>query len=353
MKKTIFSLILIIVCAFAHAWNSPVDIPDVGNARLHIVGQNAENYLNNLDASNSSCSTQAEFEKKTLKIANVFLALDADIIAICEVEANDQILGYIVDALNDLTSSNDYSYVSDNINVSNAGTGYQALKSGFIYRSTKVTPVGGVSSPYYSGEYYRRLRIQAFKENLTEEKFVLSMNHFKAKSGSDQGESTRIQNASELIETLGYITTDPDILIMGDLNAYMGEDPINNLENAGYEEQLTVYDPNAYTYNYYGELGILDHCMANESMAAQITGAYAYHINTATRNKNSQNYDLYHYSDHDAVVVGVNLGGELPTPDGCETIDSTVPARKVLRNGQLFIEIEGQTYTITGLRIEK
>lgn len=353
MKKYFLSLIFVLFSAVLWAWNSPVTIPDVGNARLHVVAQNAENYLDNLDASNSSCSTQAEFDAKTLKIANVFIALDADIVAICEVQANNQILGYLVNKMNELAGSNDYSYISDNINVSNSGTGYQSLKAGYIYRSTKVTPVGNNTSPYYSGEYYRRMRIQAFQENLTEEKFVLSMNHFKAKSGSaDQGESTRIQNASELIDALQYITVDPDILIMGDLNAYMGETPIENLEAAGFEEQLTVYDPDAYTYNYYGDLGILDHCMANESMAAQITGAYAYHINTGTRNKNSQNYTTYHYSDHDAVLVGINLGGALPDPDGFDHIDTTLPAQKIIRNGQIYIVIDNQLFTILGTKVQ-
>lgn len=345
MRKYFLSLIFVLCSVVLWAWNSPVTIPDVGNARLRIVGQNAENYLTNLDASNSSCSTQAEFEAKTLKIANVFIALDADIVAICEVQANKQILSYIVNKMNELIGSDDYTYITDNINQSDVSAGnYQSLKAGFIYRSTKVTPVGGVSSPYDSGEFYRRMRIQAFLENTTEEKFVLSMNHFKAKdSSADAAESKRIENAGELIDALEYITVDPDILIMGDLNAYMGETPIENLEDAGYEEQLVRFDSNAYTYIYHGQRGILDHCMANESMAAQITGAYAYHINTAG------GYN-YHYSDHDAVLVGLNLGAQ--QGDGLEAIETTAPVRKVLRNGQLYIELEGQLFTITGTRVQ-
>ncbi len=343
MKKNILTFLLGTWSLCTFAWNSPVTIPDVGNARLHIVGQNAANYVSNLEASNSSCSTQQEFESKTNKIANAFLALQADIVAICEVERSDDILGYIVNAMNTIYGENVYTYITDGLYAHASSGDYQSLKSGYIYRSDKVTPQGSNTSPYRSGEYCARLRIQAFKENSTNEVFVLSMNHFKAKdSSADAGENTRLQNVSNLISALRNIATDPDILIMGDLNSYMGEAPIEALEEEGYEEQLVRFDSEAYTYIYRGQRGILDHAMANSTMAGQITGARAYHINTAG------GYN-YKYSDHDAVLVGLNLGKQ--QREGLDDVSTTAPARKVLRNGQLYIEIDGQTFTITGIRI--
>lgn len=315
MKKYFLVVCLLLGSLCVAAWNSPITLPDVGNARLHIVGQNMENYLTNFNASNSSCNSQTAFDTKTTKMANVFLALNADIVAVCEAERNDEILGYLCAKMNELSNSNVWTYIQDG-NYSYAGEGeYQAIKSGYIYRNDKVTPMGNSSSPYPSSntEYYSRMRIQLFKENATNELFTLSINHFKAKSGSgDQGESTRQQNASYLISELENITADPDILIIGDLNAYLGETPIVMLQNAGYEEQLVRFDANAYTYIYQGERGILDHCMANSTMASQITGAYAYNINHEASSS-------YKYSDHDAVLVGLNLGEQI-------VIEDTVPA---------------------------
>lgn len=314
MRKFYSLLILLALSLSIWAWDSPVTIPNVGNARIRIVGQNAANYITNFAASNSPCEDQAEFNTKTYKMANAFLAMQADIIAICEVEENDEILGYICNALNDLCGQNVYTFVTDDLYEHAEAGQYQSLKSGFIYRSDKVTPYGDNTSPYWTGEYNHRLRIQAFTENSTNERFILSMNHFKAKSGYDNGESTRVQNANNLISALSNISHDPDILIMGDLNAYMGEQPIINLQDAGYEEQLVRFDASAYTYFYQGEYGILDHAMANSPMASQITGAYAYHINTAG------GYN-YKYSDHDAVLVGLNLGSSQDTvpPVECPT----------------------------------
>ena len=312
MKKNILIIASLFLCLQVAAWNSPITIPDVGNARLRIVGQNMENYMTNFDASNSSCSDQSEFDTKTYKMANVFLALQADIVAVCEAERNDEILGYLCSAMNTLSGTNVWTYIQDGNYAYAASGDYQAIKSGYIYRSDKVTPVGNSYSPYSSAEYKARMRIQLFKENATNELFTLSINHFKAKTG-DGGESTRLQNASYLISELSNITADPDILIMGDLNAYMGEQPIINLQNAGYEEQLTRFDANAYTYIYQGERGILDHCMANSTMATQITGAYAYNIN--------HSYSSYKYSDHDAVLVGLNLGEQTVIEDTIPTVE--------------------------------
>ena len=178
--------------------------------------------------------------------------------------------------------------------------------------------------------------------DLTEEFFYLSANHFKAKSGADQGESTRLKNVSWLLSSLNNLTEDPDILIVGDLNSYPGEQPILNLENAGYAEQLTRFSPDAYTYIYGGEKGILDHIMANATMSKQITGAAAYNIN------NDNTVDpSYCYSDHDPVIVGLKL--EKQQQSSVDNVSTTSPtAVKVILNGKIYIMHNGKTYNITG-----
>ena len=153
-----------------------------------------------------------------------------------------------------------------------------------------------------------------------------------------------MQNVSNLIYALGNITSDPDILIMGDLNSYMGEAPIEALEEEGFEEQLVRFDANAYSYIYRGQRGILDHAMANSAMAEQVTGARVYHINTAG------GYN-YKYSDHDAVLVGLSLGKQ-QRGENLDDVSTTSRAHKVLHNGQLYIEIDGVRFTITGTKIQ-
>ena len=134
MKRNLITLLLIAMSLQIFAWTSPVDIPDVGDARLRVVAQNAANYLTNFEASNSSCDNQDEFDTKTNKMANAFLALKADIVAICEVERNDDILGYIVDAMNSIYGENVYTYITDGLYAHASAGDYQGLKSGYIFR---------------------------------------------------------------------------------------------------------------------------------------------------------------------------------------------------------------------------
>ena len=110
MRKSILLIALLWVSSCLWAWTSPVTVPSVGDARLHIVGQNTQNYLMNLEASNSSCYDEAEFAAKTNNMANVFLTLEADIVALCEVEENDEILGILVNEMNSLYGQNVYTY---------------------------------------------------------------------------------------------------------------------------------------------------------------------------------------------------------------------------------------------------
>ena len=356
-KKTILGAGLLLMSMQVFAWGSPIIIPDVGEARIRVVGQNAHNYLSDLTASNADAKTEADFQKKTEKMANVFVALEADIIAMCEVQEDDQILGYITSAMNTILGSNVYTYVTDGMQGSKSSSGYMPVKSGYIYRSDKIATVGGNSSPYTTWNYKPRMRIQAFKEIATNEVFVLSMNHFKAKEGTtpDPSDETRMENATRLVNGLTWVTADPDILIMGDLNAMTEEEPIQKIINAGYAEQLVRFDSTAYSYVYHNKEQLIDHVMANSTMAGQITGAYVYHINNDPTLQSSAMRKKYNYSDHDACLVGLCLGANGCKGEGFDysiSVGGEVRAKKTIENGRLVLTLpDGSMYNVTGVRI--
>ena len=344
---------LLLIGMHVFAWTSPILIPDVGDARIKVVGQNARNYLSDLTASNADAKTEADFQSKTNKMVNVFLALEADIIAICEVQEDDQILGYITSAMNTTLGKDVYTYVTDGMQGSKSSSGYMQLKSGFIYRSDKIATVGGSGSPYTSFPYKARMRLQRFKELATDEVFILSMNHFKAKESGQDTDADRMENATKLINGLTWWDDDPDILILGDLNATTAEEPIQKIINAGYAEQLVRFDANAYSYVYWNNEQLIDHVMANSTMASQITGAYVYHINNDPTLQTSAMKKKYNYSDHDACLVGLCLGAgcELPQAVEYKMADDT-RAKKTIENGCLLLTLpDGSTYNVTGVRI--
>ena len=294
-------------------------------ATLRICAQNLENYYYNYTQSTRPSYSDAEgFRTKTVKIVNAMLTIDADIYAFCEVEAKPIVLQQLADSMNAHAGvSGRYAAVNDGIDYTwYDGITDNQIKSGFIYRTDKVATVGSNSGAVYgSGYYARTMRIQAFKQLSNNEKFVVSMNHFKAKdSSSDQGEAQRQTNANNLVSAVGNLTADPDILILGDLNCEYGEAPITTIVNAGFEEQLLKYDAYAWSHCYGGG-ELIDHVLANPSMAAQIVNAYVKHV-SAYKCNSAVTWDMS-WSDHDPYVVELNLGRPA-TPEGvCVDIDET------------------------------
>lgn len=302
-------LVLPISAAWAETQELQAALPDVGNGRIIVCGQNAYNYfVVDLDNGRSSYSTVSGLEDRTKRMVNSLRYMDADIYAFNELENNgDSVLSYLTIAMNNAAGKVIYAYVKDNCTKGNAS---EQIKSGFVYRLDKVKPYG-TNTATTSRSYYRNtMRYQAWEELLSGERFVLSVNHFKAKSGEDNGESMRMNNASDLVSGLSRITIDPDILIVGDLNCTISEDPLQYLLNADYTEQLLRFSSSAYSYIYKGEQQLIDHVFANASMATQITGAGVYHVNT------SQSWNsASKYSDHDPYLVALNLGNGSVTPD--------------------------------------
>ncbi|MBO4690785.1 MAG: hypothetical protein J5621_07915 [Paludibacteraceae bacterium] len=333
----------------SHKKGTKVSVP----GSLRVCAQNLENYYYNYtQSSRPKYNDEAGFRAKTVKIVNAMLNIDADIYAFCEVEAKPIVLQQLADSMNaHANAAGRYAAVNDNIDYNFGEGNDNHIKSGFIYRTDKVETVGSSTGGTPGNGYYSHtMRIQAFRLLVNSEKLVLSMNHFKAKdSSSDQGEAQRQTNANNLVNALGNITADPDILVLGDLNCEYGEDPITTIINAGYEEQILRFDSSAYSHCYDGG-ELIDHVLANASMKAQIDRAYVKHVcaykcNSSISSSNS-------YSDHDPYVIEIVLGRTTTGIENTESKKANSEWQKVIRNGQLIIIRGAEAYTITGQRLQ-
>lgn len=337
MKKILLLLFLPVMALHA----APA-LPSLGDARIVVLANNLQNYYYNYwESDRPSYDDAAGFELKTSRIVDMIIASEADIFAFCEVEAKPITLDHLAEELNRVAGVNYYAAVSDGIYVETDSYD-NAIKSGFVYRSDKVKPYGDDVAATNSVYYKNTMRIQAWEELSSGERFTLSMNHFKA-GQNESDKNQRVKNANWLMSALSSSSKvkDPDILIMGDLNCQMYEDAIAIIEDHGYEEQLLRFDENAYSYIYKGSRELIDHAFANSTMAEQITGAAVWHTNTSVSYSNR-------YSDHDAVLVGLRLGDE----QSLEPIRISDPSvQKILRNGQLIILRSGVEYTPTGQRL--
>ena len=317
-------------------------VPNLGNPRVIVLANNLENYYYNYaESSRPSYSDDEGLQLKTQRIADMMIASHADIFAFCEVEAKPITLEYLVEALNSKVGQELYVAVYDGIYVETDSYD-NAIKSGFVYKKTTVQPLGSNYAATNTAYYKNTMRIQAWTEKATGESFTLSMNHFKA-GQTDADPGKRVTNANQLMSGLSSSSKvkDPDILIVGDLNAQMTEECMTVIQNYGYVEQLIRFDANAYSYVYKGSRELIDHAFANSTMADQITGAAVWHTNTSVSYSNR-------YSDHDAVLVGLRLGKE---ETAIEAIELTEPVQKILRDGQIIIIRGGVEFTITGQRL--
>ncbi|MGC9417981.1 MAG: ExeM/NucH family extracellular endonuclease [Rhodovulum sp.] len=344
---------------------------DVGGT-LTVTAFNVLNYFTSIDgvdgltgpasdqnprgADDLSFDGLSEFDRQQAKLVAAINEIAADVVGLIEIE-NDPMgstsLIALTSALN--AAGGTYGYVdAGTIEGAMGGTlEGDAIKVGFLYDTTTVELTGThaildetVDARFQTVGVQRPALAQTFTEIASGENFTAVVNHFKSKGSVVNGEAaigdgqgnnnpTRTEAAEALVDWLATDPTgsgDDDFLILGDLNAYAMEDPIRAiLEGAddvtGTEDDYTnlaaTYDAGAYSYVFDGQTGTLDYALANESLAAQVTGAAIWNINADEpdaidynldfgRPGNLYTPDAFRSSDHDPIVVGLDLGGPAP-----------------------------------------
>ena len=327
-----------------------------------------------LGASSSSANCRgadslAEFTRQNAKIVSELLAIDADVVGLMEVQNNgDTAIDYLVQQLNGKVGFPLYAYVP-----MPPVTGTDAIRVAMIYKPASVNLVGGALS---DGDAVnaRAPMAQTFKA-ANGGKFSVIVNHMFAKAScgsganADQGDGQgcnnlrRVQQATRLADVfMPQVTAaagDTDVLVIGDLNANGFEDPINVLTQAGLVNEIERFVRPAglpYSYVFNGESGYLDHALASSSLDAQLAGVTEWHVNADEAGVYDYNIDAknaaalalyaddaYRSSDHDPVIVSLNLNA---------TITDVTGGFNFLRSGLSTNRITGQksgTITLTNM----
>lgn len=341
----------------------PAAPPEVGG-QLRAASLNVLNYFNGPDFPTArGATTPDEFDRQRAKTIAAILSLDADIVALMEMENDgsgpDSAVADLVNGLNEAAGREEYAYIPDPAGLEAPGAvegeGGDAIKQTLIYRPAVVRPVGDpvltLDAPYGS----RRPPVaQAFEEIATGERLIVVANHFKSKSctdvtagpDADQGDgqscwnAERVQAAQTLLAWLATDPTgtgDPDVLLLGDFNAYAREDPLAVLAEGGFARLLPDDD---YSYIYFGMAGSLDHALASASLAPRVTGAATWHINADEPRVLDYNIEFkssgqvesfydpgpFRAADHDPLVVGLALSSTTPLPPDAGSEESGTDA---------------------------
>ena len=290
-----------------------------GEHNVLVCGANLEYYLVQSLGTGYGPDNTYEHQKQRTKVKKALAEIHADVYGLVEIEQGQAALAEIAADLTSLTGSH-YDYVNDGGAVDGSYT-----KSGYVYNSDRIQPVGSISQN--NSIVKHRKMVQGFILIENNERFIYSINHFKAKSGSgtgknaDQGDGqgtfnyNRVQEAQSVLQVMeGYQNyyEDNDVLIMGDLNAYAKEDPIRKFTDAGmYDLHRYFHADSSYSYVYGEQAGYLDHALANKALINQVTGMGAWHVNSDESDEytydKSNDQTVFRYSDHDPVLVGLRL----------------------------------------------
>ncbi len=354
-----------VLSAFTYAFaegNPRPAAPEAVGGTLKVVSTNVLNYFATIDTTASrdvgDCSPSgtldcrgadslAELERQEDKITAALCAMDADIVGLVEIE-ND-VIGTVARLIGAIEEDCGIEYND----IETGFIGSDAIKVGMLYKST-VTPVGApfiiddsVDPAYVDGRN-RPTLVQTFEEVASGERVIIANHHLKSK-GSDcddlgdpdandgQGNCnlTRTGAANVIIDFINNQVI-PDagtnrVLVIGDLNAYRREDPIQAFINAGYTDLIEAFNPTeAYSFVFDGQRGYLDNTLGL-NVDGLVTGVTAWHVNADEINLFDYNDDVldageasfeeepdnlplydadpYRYSDHDPVLIGLDLSG--------------------------------------------
>lgn len=346
--------------------NPRPEAPPSTGGDLTVASFNVLNFFANLDNGPDDCGPTgnlecrgadfaAEYDRQLQKLVTGIVALDADIIGIQEIEndirADDGNPAHfavteLVEALNDAEGSTVWAWVGE----ANHYNDYP-VRNEIIYRVDDVEPVGDPVAladaafdkkrPGDIEPVGRPPLAQTFRplaERGSSQPFTVVVNHFKSKGTDcdslgdpDTGDGqancnlTRVAQSEALLDFVDSLAEESSgVLVIGDLNSYAREEPIDVLEAGGLTNLLGTYvGDEVYTYVFDGQLGNLDHALATRSMLNFVTGAAVFHINAdeadvfdydmsfkpAEQEALFEGSEAYRVSDHDPVLVGISFGG--------------------------------------------
>ncbi len=342
--------------------------PDPGGD-LRVTVLNALNYFATIDDGANGArgaDSPAELSRQRTKLVSAICGLDADVVGLVEIE-NDGDAG-AASAIADLAAAVDagcgpgWTWITTGTTGDNPGgaAGPDAITNALLYDETTVAPQG-TTAVLETGTFDgvgRPPVAQSFLHLDSGESLTVVVNHFRAKSCSgaagpdlDQGDGQGCFNHTRTVssqELAAWLATDPTatgdshILVVGDLNAYSFEDPVQELVQAGFVNLTALHVPEEerYSFVFFGEAGLLDHALASSSLASLVTGVAIWHVNadeprtldydddvvdTSTfgdvlnRDTSVWGADPFRSSDHDPLIIGLALSGGAIFADSFES----------------------------------
>ncbi|MCE8028495.1 ExeM/NucH family extracellular endonuclease [Halomonas daqingensis] len=262
----------------------PEPLPAPGE-RLRVATFNVENYF--ISLGQRGAANAEELERQRAKLAAAVEGLQADILALVEVENDPRALADLVEQLSERTGIR-YRAVGGN-----ADRGSDAIKLALIYRPDRVEAISELYAD--NASTHHRPPLAAFFRSVDGgPDFGVVTAHYKSKTGCpsrgdiDRGQGCwnqrRVEQSQAMnafLERLAAAEGHQRLLLTGDLNAYGAEDPILTLTREGLVDLMARELPpeRRYSYVFRGESGYLDHALASPELAAAVAEVRPWPIN--------------------------------------------------------------------------
>ncbi|MEN8239952.1 MAG: ExeM/NucH family extracellular endonuclease, partial [Actinomycetota bacterium] len=327
--------------------------PDAVGGSLSVASFNVLNYFTTIDTGADICGpgesqgcrgadTVEEFERQRAKITAAIADINADVVGLIEIEnfkagGVDEPLADLVEGINDILGAGTYEAVET------GPIGDDAIKVAFIYKPATVSLNGAYAvldssvDPTFNDDKNRPALAQTFTQLSNGESVTAVVNHFKSKGSNcdslgdpdlgDGAGNCNLTRTSAAVALVNWLAADPtgsgeaDVLIIGDLNSYDKEDPIDAILAGGYTDLVADFGGEfEYSFVFSGQWGYLDYAMANATLQSEVTGTTVWHTNADEADLLDYNTDFkalaqqaiyepnaFRASDHDAVIVGLEL----------------------------------------------
>jgi 5'-nucleotidase len=321
------------------ASNPRTSAPAEVGGDIKVASFNVLNYFVHFGGEARGATDEAAKEKQEAKIVAAISALDADVVALMEIENSVRFeavetqlaLKTLVGELNAVDGAGTWDYVRSPAELPTPAE-QDVITSAIIFKPAKATPKGASRSINDETVWgnAREPIAQTFHSGTID--FTVVSNHFKSKSASvaptgdnvDTGDGQgayngdRKRQAASLATFVESLGTDK-VILLGDFNSYGQEDPLQVLYDSGYVDAHATHAPDKSSYVFGGESGSLDHALVTGEFAKRITGVDIWNINSVE--SFAFEYDGYapfyengpfRSSDHDPVVVGLETGLTAP-----------------------------------------
>ena len=336
------------------ASNARTANPPARTGKIRLASFNVLNYFTTLGTAvacgpsrNLECrgaTDSVEFRRQKAKIVSAIHRLDADIVALMEIENHptDSALLDLVKALDDSSAPGTWS------RVAKAPLGSDAIKVALIHRSARAPLTDSVATldrsfdPGFVDTLNRIPLAATFRDPASGKSFTVVVNHLKSKGsacagdpdvGDGQGNCNQVRTRAaralaKWTRTRPTGTSSDHVVLLGDLNAYAKEDPLAALRDSGFVD-LVVRDggDSTYSYQFGSAFGTLDHALASRSLAPYakartwainadepVVLGYNREYKSAGQIDSFYAPDPYSSSDHDPVLVDLDFG----TPVGVD-----------------------------------